>query len=111
MSEIQGIQQLVTFVVSNVEAKPDVLDKLDFDKAIDIIADRLGVPPEVIVSSQDVAKVRDARAQAQAQAQKSEEMRNNVQVAAQAAKNMGAAPLGGGNALEALAGVQPQGNA
>jgi len=34
-----------------------------------------------------------------------------VQIGAQAAKNLGAAPLGGGNALEALMGGQVGGNA
>lgn len=50
--------------------KPEVLDKLDADKWADAYADMLGVDPEIIVPSEQVALIRKARAEAaQAQAQ------------------------------------------
>ncbi len=50
--------------------KPDVLDKFDSDVWADQYGDMLGVNPNLIVSSENVARIRTARAEAQnAQAQ------------------------------------------
>ena len=84
------------------EVKPEVLDKFDFDKAVEIMADRTGVPPECIVADDIVKQVRQQRAQAQqaqAQAQQHQEM---LASASQAAKNLGQTPVGGSNALDQL---------
>lgn len=52
------------------QMKPDVLDKFDSDRWADEYADMLGVDPSLILANEQVAKVRQARAQAQqAQAQ------------------------------------------
>ena len=48
--------------------KPDVLDKFDSDKWAEIYADMLGIDPELITADEQVAMIRDQRAQA-AQAQ------------------------------------------
>ncbi len=111
MSEIQAIQQITTYVIQGSATKPELLDKIDFDAAIDHVADVLNVPPSVIISTANAMKVRDKRAQMAAQQQQQEQQQNSMQVAAQAAKNLGSVPLGGGSALESLMGVQPQGNA
>ena len=50
------------------QMKPDVLDKFDSDAWADGYADMLGIDPELIVPGSQVAKVRQARAQAQQQA-------------------------------------------
>jgi hypothetical protein len=84
--ELQGIELNVEFVsmlaqaqraiatnsidrfVSNLGAlaqiKPDVLDKFDSDKWADAYADMLGVDPELIVPGDQVALVRQQRAEA-----------------------------------------------
>ena len=49
--------------------KPDVLDKFDSDKWADIYADMLGVDPELITADDQVALVRQQRAQQEQQAQ------------------------------------------
>ena len=49
--------------------KPEVLDKFDADRWADAYADMLGIDPELIVPGEQVALIREQRAQAQAQAQ------------------------------------------
>jgi hypothetical protein len=110
MDEVNGIQKLVTYVLGTAQAKPDVIDKVDFDAAIDIVADRLGVPPEVVVNTQVAEMFRQKRAQ-QAAADKAQQQKlDQAQVASQAVANLGKAPLGQGTALDALMQQQPQGN-
>jgi hypothetical protein len=53
--------------------KPDVLDKFDADKWADTYADALGVDPDLIVPGEQVALIRQARAQAAQQAQQAEQ--------------------------------------
>lgn len=111
MNEIQGIQQLVTYVLSMAPTRPDVLDKIDFDSSIDIVADRLSVPPEVIVSTDQANKIRKIRSDKLAQQQQQQQQLQTAQVGAQALKNLGDTPLGGGSALDHLAGMPAGGNA
>lgn len=49
--------------------KPDVLDKFDADRWADAYADMLGIDPELIVPGEQVALIRQQRAQAQQVAQ------------------------------------------
>lgn len=65
--------------------KPDVLDKFDADKWADTYADALGVDPDLIVPGEQVALIRQARAQAAQQAQQQEQMA----MAADAASKLG----------------------
>lgn len=102
VAEVQGINQVTQYVLELVEAKPDILDKLDFDKAVEILAERTGVPPEMIVADDTVKKIRAQRQKTQAQAAQSQQRSEQIQAASQAAKNLGQTPVGGGNALEAL---------
>lgn len=111
MDEINGIQKLVQLVLSTSPSKPDILDKIDFDEAVDIIGDRLSVPAKVIVSTDVAEKFRQARAVQAAKDKQIQQQQQTAQVGAQALKNLGSAPLGSGNALEHLMGVTPQGNA
>lgn len=102
VAEIQGINSVTQYVLQLVEAKPEVLDKVNFDKAIEILAERTGVPPEMIVSDDVVKQIRQARQQAQQQAQQHQQQTEKIQAASQAAKNLGQTPVGGSNALEQL---------
>lgn len=83
---------------------PDVLDKIDTDQMVDEYAQALGVPPTVIRGDEDVAAMREQRAQAQQQQQMAAQM-PAVKDATVAAKNLSETQVGGQNALEALAGA------
>jgi hypothetical protein len=77
------------------QLKPDVLDKLDADRWADAYADMLGIDPELIVPGEQVALIRQQRAQAQAQAAQAEQ----INQAADTAQKLGAADTSGQNAL------------
>ena len=81
--------------------RPDILDKLDPDQTIDEYAQALGVSPKIIVSDDDVAKMRQAREQQQ-------QMANATAMAGQAAqgaKTLSETDVGGGaNALQLMLG-------
>lgn len=63
----EGIVDTVGFVASLAELDPDVLDKIDFDQAVDEHAERSGVPPKIIRGDDEVIKIRDARNEANLQ--------------------------------------------
>ena len=65
--------------------KPEVLDKFDADRWADAYADMLGIDPELIVPGDQVALIRQQRAQAQ-QAQQQAAM---LQMGADAAQKLG----------------------
>lgn len=67
------------------QLRPDVLDKFDPDHWADLYSDKLGIDPELIVSGEQAALVRQQRAQAQQQAQQQQTLMN----ASQTAKNLG----------------------
>jgi hypothetical protein len=89
---VAQLGQIATF-------KSDVLDKFDSDAWADSYSDMLGVDPTLIVASDKVALIRDARAKAQQAQQQSELMQQQSQTA----KNLGQTPTaGGGNAYDQL---------
>jgi len=63
-----GVDRFVANLGAVAQLKPEVLDKLDADRWADAYADMLGVDPEMIVPGEQVALIREQRAQA-AQAQ------------------------------------------
>ncbi|NBW51876.1 MAG: phage head-tail adapter protein [Betaproteobacteria bacterium] len=80
------------------QAKPDVLDKFDSDKWADIYSEMLGVDPELIISDEKVAFIRQQRAK-QAQAA---QMAAAAQQVAVAAKDMSQADTANKNGLTDL---------
>lgn len=65
-----SVDRFVAHLGSVAQLKPEVLDKLDADRWADAYADMLGLDPEMIVSGEKVAALRQHRAEAQqAQAQ------------------------------------------
>lgn len=65
-----SVDRFVAHLGSVAQLKPEVLDKLDADRWADAYADMLGLDPEMIVSGEKVASLRQQRAEAQqAQAQ------------------------------------------
>lgn len=106
MVGLSGVEKLAAFAGNLAGAKPSVLDKVDFDEAVDIYADGLGVPPSLIVSDEDVKQVREARNQVEQQDKQS------VQLAAAAdgAKTLSEVDVGGGqNMIQQIMGA-PTGN-
>lgn len=61
-----AIQSLFELAAPMLQAAPDLADKIDFEQAIDELAQRLGVPATVIRSDETVAAMRRQRAEAQA---------------------------------------------
>jgi hypothetical protein len=61
-----SVDRFVGSLGTVAQMKPDVLDKFDSDSWADVYSDSLGVDPRLIVASDQVALVRQQRAQAQA---------------------------------------------
>lgn len=64
---IAAVQQVVRFAGDMAGINPGILDKVDFDEALDQMADMLGAPPRLIRAADAVAELRGQRAE-QAQA-------------------------------------------
>jgi hypothetical protein len=90
---IAGVERFTTYVGQLAAANPDVLDKVNMDKAVDAYADMTGIPVDIVRTKEEVVKMRDARAEAQAQATQQQQMMNMAQVA----KDAGSVPVGEGN--------------
>lgn len=93
-----GSQSLVAFgeyVAGLATLKPDALDKMDTDAAIDEYGDMVGAPPKVIRDEEEVVAIRQARVQAQQQALEDQQ----AQELAQGAKTLSETDTEGNNAL------------
>jgi len=95
-----GLNELRSFggyvvEIANASGNPANLDKLDMDQLFDEIGLRGSLPPRVIRSDADVAKIRRTRAEAQAQ----ERQVAMAEQESQTAKNLAQAPVDDGNAL------------
>lgn len=82
---VNSVDRYVASLGMIAQMKPDVLDKLDSDKWADAYGDMLGVDPDLIVSGEDVAIVRQQRAEAQQRAAQLE----SVERQATAAQKLG----------------------
>lgn len=60
-----GLQAFVAEVLAAANINPEVLDKVNVDAIVDQFAQAYGVSPEIIRSSEEVKKLRDARSRAQ----------------------------------------------
>jgi len=101
-----SIQRTVEFAafVAQATGRPDALDKIDGDQAIDEFADRVGSPAALVRSDDDVAQIRQSRAQREQMAQMAA-MAGPVKDAATALKTAGEAVPQEGSAAEGLAGI------
>lgn len=99
---LASLERFASFVGNTVQQTEhtEILDKINFDNLVDEYADGAGIPSRVLVSDDDVAATRKARADAQAQQAASEQ----APAVAQTAKNLSQTPLGGNTALAALLG-------
>ena len=100
-----GVDRFVGNLGTIAQMKPDVLDNFNADEWTKIYSDMLGVPPSLITASDQVAIVRQHRAQAQQQAAQLQA----AEQASVAARNLGATPTDGGNAASDVMGMFSQG--
>lgn len=103
MISASGIQQVMAFAQNVAAVKPEVMDKVDTDKAVALMGDALAVNPTLIVPDARVQQVRAARAKQQQQAMASQQAIG----ASQAAKNLADSNVSGDNALTRLVGGVP----
>jgi hypothetical protein len=89
-----GILNTVQAVAPIAQARPEVLDKFDFDAMVDVLADVNGMPSSCLVDDDKLKALRKAKAEAAQQAQ----MLEAAPVAAAAAKDMATAQATAGAA-------------
>lgn len=97
---IAGIERFAGFV-GNVAAQtqnPELLDKVNADELIDEYGEAVGISPRIIRSDDEVAAIRESRAQAQRAAQ----VGPAVKEATESVKNLSQADTSGDNALTGL---------
>ncbi|AYC20073.1 hypothetical protein DZA65_03198 [Dickeya dianthicola] len=95
---LSSLSSTVGFIGQLAQVKPEALDKLDVDQAIDSFADMSGVSATVIIPQEQVEQIRQQRAQQQQQAQA---MQMGM-AAAQSAKTLSEAQTTDPSALTAL---------
>ncbi|ECF1703346.1 phage tail protein [Salmonella enterica subsp. enterica] len=96
---LSGLERFVGFVGNLAQARPDAMDKLNVDQAIDNYAEMSGVSPLIVVPQEQVEQIREQRAK-QAQQQQAMEM---ASAAAQGAKTLSETQTAEPSALTALA--------
>lgn len=105
--QTSGIERFTGFIgaMAKLQADagltPDILDKIDIDQSVDELGISIGVPPTIIRSDDDVAKIRADRAKQQ-QAQQAAAAAQPIKDAAQAAKALSETQVGGQSALDAM---------
>ena len=88
---IGGLSQTIGFAAQVYPMWPEIVDKLNFDEMMDSWAEMQGIAPNLIRSDEDVAQLRQQRAQQQQAAQIMAMMQQGADAAAkgsQAMKNM-----------------------
>ena len=100
MVGITGIEQVAGFVGNLVAVFSDVADKFNASVAVEKYADMVGLPPGIVRSAEEVAKIQQARQQ-QAEAEQAAQM---AMQAAEGAKILSETDMGGNNALTQLMG-------
>jgi len=76
---VAGIERAIGFAGNLAGIQPDIVDKIDFDQAVDEYTAMLGVPPTMIRSDEAVAQLRRQRAEQQQQQQAMEQMSAGIQ--------------------------------
>ncbi len=67
-----AIEQVCGFVAQLAGVSPDVLDKIDWDEAVETYAEYVGIPAKILRSTEAVAAIREAREEAQLKAQQAQ---------------------------------------
>lgn len=97
---VSSIERFIGFTSGIGQFSPDALDKINVDETIDAYAASIGVPPSVVATNEQVAQIREQRAQQQAMAQQMQ----MVQAAVGGAQALGNTPMDDNSVLAALAG-------
>lgn len=97
---LSSLSSTVGFIGQLAQVKPEALDKLDTDQAIDAFAEMSGVSPTVIVPQEQVNQIREERAQQQKQQAMAMGM-----AAAQGAKTLSEAQTADPSVLTAISGT------
>lgn len=84
-ADVVAIQKLQAFTLPMVQAKPDIMDVVDWDEAIRLTAARLGVPAEMIKDAEQVQPIRDQRAQQMQEQQQMATMQQGADAAGKVA--------------------------
>ncbi len=87
----EGIRKFFTEVAPIIQVKPETLDKINGDAALDILAEINNVPQELIYSDDEVAKTRKGRLIAQQQQtalENAQGMAEGLKTASEADQNM-----------------------
>lgn len=96
-----SIERLAGFVGRLAQANPEVLDKLDFDQAVELYGQRLSVPPSLIRGGEQVAALRAGRARRRQLAEAAEAVALAGEAAA-GTRTLAETPTGGETLLGAL---------
>lgn len=94
----QAINSFTGFGIALSERKPEVLDKINFDEAIDEFGDAVGIPPTVIVPDGIVTNIREERLRQQ----QAQEQAQQISQAAQVGKTLSETSLEADSALSDL---------
>jgi hypothetical protein len=85
LSEVEGLERLQQYVAGAAQLDPTIIDNIDFDEALRISADVLGVPSKILRSQADVQKLREQKQAAQQQQQQIADAGNIATAAGKAA--------------------------
>ncbi|BAE74461.1 Bacteriophage head to tail connecting protein [Sodalis glossinidius str. 'morsitans'] len=94
LEDVTAIERLGANVAQLSQVSPEVVDLVDTDEAMRVVADALGVPAKVIRSAADVTSLRDQRAKAQQQQAQQQLMMQAGQEAASAAGQAAGSAMG-----------------
>lgn len=99
LAGLSSQERFIGHVMQLGTVDPTALDRVNLDQHISIYGDRVGAPSKTIRSDEEVAAIRQGRAQAQ-QAQQASEL---AQAGAKTARDLSQASLDGNSALAAIA--------
>lgn len=95
-----SIERVLSLAGNLVGVVPEAMDKINVDRSLDKYSTLLNNDPTIMNTDEQVAAIRQARAQQQAAANQAA----IAQQLSQGAKNLAGADVGNGNALEAMLG-------
>lgn len=96
MVGLTGIEQVAGFVGNMASYSPEVVDKFDFDEAVDEYGATVGINPNLIRSDEKVAEIRGQRAQQQ----QAQQMQQTAMDGVDAAKTLSETKMEDGTALD-----------
>lgn len=100
LAGIASIERFMNFVINTAAQtkQPSIIRKVNFDQAIDVYGDRLGIEPSIIRTDEEVAEIAENEARQQQAIMMAEQLKN----AAGAARDLSQAGLEEDSALKRL---------